>query len=373
MKRFVSPFPPTTANSTEVEDVVSVSSRMKEQHTNAVWIAGSGHALPGAAIPNHVLEERFGRATGWIERKLGIRSRHWSVDLDAGGPRPGCRNFELGAAAARVAIAQAGVAPDDIDLLLVASASPDFALPAMAPLVQESLSIRECAAIDIHSACTGALQALFVASNAIRTGESQVACVIGSETPSLYLEYLGHRSPIDKSDFVNAAMFGDGAGAVIVGSTQRCERDPRLEAVRIGSVGPGRPPGISSAFEPASGGSVRHRLRQDYRGVLESGPDLYVRAFSSLRAAADIQPADVSLLVPHQANGLIAKFSEPLFGIPEERVFINADRVANCGAASLLIALDEALRAEPRKPGDLFVLLAPEASKWLYGGAVIRW
>jgi len=348
---------------------------------NAPRMIGSGRALPGDPIPSSVIESLFGRPPGWIERKLGIRTRHWARDLKTGRPRPGCRNSELAAAAARSALTTADVAPAEIDLLIVATASPDYALPAVAPLVQELLGISECVALDIRSACTGFLQALQVATNAIECGTARTACVIGSETPSLLLNLEAEADYTDKIDFVNAALFGDGAGAMIVRASRGAhDATPRIGAVHLGSVGLGRPPGItiegSGSADPATAESLRaghHRVRQDYQQVLATGPELYQVAMRAVLNSEDARPDDIALGIPHQANGTIAQMAKQVLGEVGERFFVNVDAVGNCGAASVPIAFDEAVRLTPPRPGDLVVFVAAEASKWLYGGASIRW
>lgn len=348
---------------------------------NAPRMIGSGRALPGEPIPSSVIEAIFDQQPGWIERKLGIRTRHWARDLTTGRPRPGCRNSELGAAAARSALTAANLAPKEIDLLVVATASPDYALPAMAPLVQDLLGIAECVALDIRAACTGFLQALQVAANAIECGTASTACVIGSETPSLLLNFDPTAAFTDKTDIVNAALFGDGAGAVVLRAA-RGERDdaPRLGAVHLASVGLGRPPGIliggSGSAEPTTVDSLqagRHRVRQDYRQVLESGQSLYETGLGAVLRSEDVLLSDVALMIPHQANGSVTAIAKHILGAYSDRCFVNVESVGNCGAASVPLAFDEAIRGTPLRAGDLVVLVAAEASKWLYGGASIRW
>jgi 3-oxoacyl-[acyl-carrier-protein] synthase-3 len=222
---------------------------------------------------------------------------------------------------------------------------------------------------------------MFAASSALAAGTAKVALIVAVETPSLFLKLNPDAPYFDKADQINAALFGDGAGAILLAARNPANDGMTLGSIRLRSVGSGKRPGIwitgSGSEHPLTadlrGDGNLFRVRQDFQGVIESGVQLYDRAFREILAAEGAARDRVALVIPHQANGQMAELLAGVFGDLSDRLFIHVKRVGNCGAASILMALDEALESRsPLRRGDLIAIVSAEASKWLYGGAAIR-
>jgi 3-oxoacyl-[acyl-carrier-protein] synthase-3 len=303
-------------------------------------IAGIGTALPERVVANAVIEGHLGLADGWLERRTGITHRR-HVN--------GERVSDLATDAAVAALADAGLTAADIDLLLVATLSPDELTPNTAPLVAHALGTN-VAAIDIGAACTGFLSALALATSFIEAGRAEHALVIGAEAMSRF---------VDRNDRRTAGLFGDGAGAVVL------------------SQGAGA---IGHVLLRSSGEHAPLIVATHERGMLEmEGHDTFVAAVGFLHEAttdvcaeAGITLEDVDLFVYHQANRRILGALAERLGIDPARVVDAIGELGNTSAASLPLALAEADRDGRLHAGDR-VLMGAVGAGFTYGAAVIEW
>ena len=346
----------------------------------AVAIAGSGAFLPGEPVGNDIVEELFGSPDHYVSDLLGMRTRYWATDPATFEPR--YRNSEMAAAAATVALAAAGLGPGDVQLIVVNSSTPDYPLPTMATLIQERLQIAECATVELRSGCVGAVTALAVASEFIRGGMFDTALVITSDLPTaLAVVPLIEERELTIEDRMNGIMFGDGAGAVVLVGSEDGGR--RIRRTVLNSIGVGRPAGmmieVGGSAVPVSQAAVasgRHISRHDYRAVQRWGRELSIRALQDLCTAESLTPGEIDLFLFPQANPSMLRRDrealDELEVVPAERILINVDVVGNTVSAGLLIGLDAILRSEQARPGARLALIAGEASKWMYGAALVE-
>jgi len=304
-------------------------------------VAGIGSALPARRVGNDEVAARIGVDAAWIERRTGIRSRHWVA--------PGERVADLAAVAGARALADANIGPADLDLVLVATLTPDELTPNCAPLVAHALGT-SVAAIDVGAACTGFLSALSLAGAQIESGRADHVLVIGAEAMSRFL---------DKEDRRTAGVFGDGAGAVVLSQG-------------AGAIGPVV---LRSAGDYAPLIVAAH----DDQLIRMEGHDTFVAAVAFLCestldacAEADVGLDDVDLFVFHQANARILSAVAERLRIDPARVVDAIADVGNTSAASLPLALAAAADADRVKRGDR-VLLGAVGAGFTYGATVIDW
>lgn len=311
---------------------------MADRPRSPARIVGWGSALPEKVVTNHDLEATLDTSDEWIVERTGIRERR------IGGSTSG-----LAIDAARAALTMAGVDGDAVEAVVLATSTPDEAMPATASVVQQELGVRG-GAMDLNAACSGFVYALVTADGLLRAGLDRVL-VIGAETMSRI---------VDWDDRSTAILFGDGAGAVVV------ER----------SEGPGRLLG----FDLGSDGTLRHILHAPVGGTIEmDGPEVFRRAVrvmvdSAERALADagVGVDDLALFVPHQANVRIIDAAARRLGIPEPKVATNLAAVGNTSAASIPLALTEAAAAGRLTAGDL-VLTIGFGAGMSWASAVLEW
>ncbi|KAL6061402.1 Beta-ketoacyl-[acyl-carrier-protein] synthase III, variant 2 [Balamuthia mandrillaris] len=335
-----------------------------------------------------------------VNTHKGIKTRYSSVELpidhDNMRPSEGNCNSDLCAKAARKALAQAGLDVTDLELILVATCTPDYPVPSTASIVQEKLGIDECAAIDIRSACCGSTQAIVTALQYLQTGYYSCAVVIGSETGSVFGNLTNKRNSFSRGDTVNAAMIGDGAAACVLRAfpsvafsrKQRQEQKAEDEAgergieivySKLNCIGKGKKPGMyipgGGSLCPLNEKRVEeglHYFKHDYRGVLAHGAELYLRALKDGLQGGGVAMGDVDLFIPHQANGKITEIARKM-GLPTDRIYSNFERVGNTANASLLLCLDEVVQEDTLPEGAIIMMLAAESTKWLYGTLLLRY
>ena len=320
-------------------------------------ILGTGSHAPAKVVTNDDLSKLVDTSDEWIHTRTGIRERRLAGD--------GETTTALATAAARAALADAGLRPEDIDLLVVATMTPDLPMPAAAALVQTELGVPSHAAcFDINAACTGFVYALDTAWALLASGRHRHALVIGAEKMS---------SVLDWSDRTTCVLFGDGAGAVVLGPAPADSPASGLVSAKVGAL-----PGTADLLHIPGGGSTP--LHTDAkRCLVMKGKEVFklaVRAMDEvardLLTAEGVAPADLALVVPHQANLRIIHAISEYLELPRERFFVNVDRYGNTSAASIPLALDEARRAGLLRRGDLVLLVAVGAGL-TYGGALVRW
>lgn len=312
-------------------------------------IIGTGSALPMRRVSNDELAETVDTSDAWIVERTGIRFRHIAGE--------GETTASLATAAARAALAASGVEPEQIGLIVLATATPDQTFPATATTVQAALAIDDCIAFDVAAVCSGFLYALSVAENMLKGGMAKTALVIGAETFSRILDWQ------DRSTCV---LFGDGAGAVVLRAE---EGEAGILATRLHADGRHNQL-LYVDGGPSTTGTVGH--------VRMKGPDVFRHAVVNLAGVmaevlddAGIDAAAIDWVVPHQANARILSATARKLQLPPEKVIVTVDRHANTSAASVPLALDVAVRDGRIKPGDMIILEAMGGG-FTWGASLIR-
>jgi 3-oxoacyl-[acyl-carrier-protein] synthase III len=303
-------------------------------------ITGTGSALPARRVTNDELAaELAGRgletSDQWIVERTGIRARHFAA--------PGQTSSDLGADAARHALQAAGRAAEDVDLIIVATSTPDMVFPSTATIVQRKLGIAGCPAFDVQAVCAGFIYALTVADSMIRTGAASCALVIGAEVFSRILDF---------NDRTTCVLFGDGAGAVVL----EASTEPGIVASKLHADGKYRE--ILQVPGTVSGGQVLGDplLKMDGQAVFKLAVGVLDEVAREVLEAAGRSAADVDWLVPHQANLRIMQGTARKLRLPPERVVVTVHEHGNTSAASIPLALDHAVRAGQVKKGETLLL-----------------
>ena len=301
-------------------------------------ITGWGTALPDKVVTNDDLAATMDTSDEWITERTGIRER-----------RVGGTTSELATEAGRVALARAGVEPSEIDLVILATTTPDQAVPGTSPTVEKNLGLR-CGAIDINAACSGFVYGLALANGIIASGARKVL-LIGAETLSRITDW---------NDRGTAILFADGAAAVVI---EAVDGPGQLLSWDLDADG---------AAQPYLYADVGDFLKMDGREVFRRAVRLMVDSATKALEAAELGPDDIALMVPHQANIRIIDAACQRLGIPIERTATNIDRYGNTSAASIPLALAEALEEGRVADGDL-VLLVGFGAGMTAASAVLRW
>lgn len=303
-------------------------------------ITGTGSYLPPRRLTNADLVAELA-ATGvessddWIVERTGIRARHFAAD--------GVFSSDLALAAAKNALTAAGVAAQDIDLIIVATSTPDMVFPSTACIVQNKLGVAGGAAFDLQAVCCGFVYALSVADSMIKTGAANKALVIGAEVFSRILDF---------TDRTTCVLFGDGAGAVVLEASDT----PGILASDLHADG--KHVGILCVPGHVSGGKVLGDplLKMDGQAVFKLAVGVLEDAARAALAKADLTPADIDWLVPHQANIRIMQSTARKLKLPIDKVVVTVDQHGNTSAASIPLALDTAVRNGQIKPGQTLML-----------------
>ncbi len=322
-----------------------------------VGILGTGSYLPSRVLSNFDLEKMVETSDEWIRTRTGIRERR----LAAGGEF----TSDMAVAAARRALEASGTRPEDLDMIVNATITPDMPWPSTACLIQEKLGAAKAFAFDVSAACSGFLYGLTTAHNFILSGTASRALVLGAEKLS---------SIIDWKDRNTCVLFGDGAGAAVLGPSER----RRVLSVHLGSDG-----GAAELLCMPGGGSRRPTSPETLAGGLHflkmEGKEVFKFAVKAMAAAAEeaiakagLKPSDIRLLIPHQANIRIVEATAKRLELPMEKVFVNLDKYGNTSAASVGIALDEVEAQGLLKPGDKVALVAFGAGL-TWASVILEW
>jgi len=311
---------------------------------------GVGSALPKRRIDNEELAQTVDTTDAWIVERTGIRSRYVAGDDET--------TASLATEAARKALEHAGIAATEIDLIVLATATPDQTFPSSATKVQATLGINDCIAFDVHAVCTGFLYALSVADSMLRSGNAKTAIVIGSETFSRILDW---------EDRGTCVLFGDGAGALVLGAEQS---DSGILATRLHADGRHNDL-LFVDGGPSTTGTVG-KLRMKGREVFRHAVVNLAAVLNEVLEAAGLTAADVDWVVPHQANARILDATAKKLGLPSEKVVVTVDRHANTSAASVPLAFDTAVKDGRIQRGDVIVLEAMGGG-FTWGAAALRY
>ena len=316
-------------------------------------ILGTGSALPAQRVSNAELAERVDTTDEWIVERTGIRFRHIAA--------PGETTTTLATAACRAALAAAGVEAASVDLIVLATATPDQTFPASATTVQAALGIDDCVAFDVAAVCSGFLYALQVADSMLRVGAHRRALVIGAETFSRILDW---------EDRTTCVLFGDGAGAILLDAQESNDEDGRgVLATRLHADGRHNEL-LYVDGGPSTTGTVG-KLRMKGREVFRHAVVNLAAVMEETLGVVGLTSADVDWVVPHQANARILDATARKLGLDPARVIVTVDRHANTSAASVPLALDTAVKDGRIKQGDLIVLEAMGGG-FTWGAAVVR-
>jgi len=308
--------------------------------TRFARISGTGSCLPPNRLTNADMVDMLAKrgvetSDDWIVERTGIRARHFAAD--------GVFASDLAAVACREAMAAAGVLPTDIDLIIVATSTPDMVFPSTAALLQHKLGIAGCPVFDVQAVCSGFIYALTVADALIQSGTAHKALVVGSEVFSRILDF---------NDRTTCVLFGDGAGAVVLEASDR----PGILATDIHADG--KHSGILCVPGHVSGGSILGDplLKMDGQAVFKLAVGVLEDTARAVLAKAGKTAGDVDWLIPHQANIRIMQSTARKLKLPMDKVVVTVDQHGNTSAASIPLALDHAVRQGQVKRGDTLML-----------------
>ena len=303
-------------------------------------ITGTGSYLPPRRLTNVELAAELAKkgvetSDDWIVERTGIRARHFAA--------PDVASSDLGVEAAKRALDAAGLQPSDIDLIIVATSTPDMVFPSVACILQNKLGMAGCAAFDIQAVCSGFVYALTVADAMIKTGLATKALVIGAEVFSRILDY---------SDRTTCVLFGDGAGAVVLEASET----PGILASDLHADG--KHVGILCVPGHVSGGRVLGNplLKMDGQAVFKLAVGVLESAARAVLNKAQLLESDIDWLIPHQANIRIMQSTAKKLKLPLEKLIVTVDQHGNTSAASIPLALDESVRSGKIKKGDTLML-----------------
>ena len=313
-------------------------------------VLGLGSALPRRRVTNAELAQTVDTTDAWIVERTGIHSRYVAGE--------GETTASLATDAARKALNHAGIAATDIDLIVLATATPDQTFPSSATKVQAALGIDDCIAFDVHAVCTGFLYALSVADSMLRSGSAKKALVIGAETFSRILDW---------DDRGTCVLFGDGAGALVLGAE---ETESGILATRLHADGRHNDL-LFVDGGPSTTGTVG-KLRMKGREVFRHAVVNLAAVLNEVLDAASLTADDVDWVVPHQANARILDATARKLGLPAEKVVVTVDEHANTSAASVPLAFDAAVKDGRIKRGDIVVLEAMGGG-FTWGAAALRY
>jgi 3-oxoacyl-[acyl-carrier-protein] synthase-3 len=323
------------------------------------YISSLATYVPPRLLTNADLERMVDTSDEWIMQRVGIRERH-IVD-------PGVATSDLAREASVTAIARAGLTPADIDFIVVGTTTPDTLFPSTACVLQNMIGARNAWGYDLVAACSGFAYALTTGAQMVASGASRRALVVGADVMS---------SIIDYTDRTTCVLFGDGAGAVVVEASE----DPNIGILDFehyvdGSGGPALCMPAGGSRLPASAETIarrQHYVRQDGQTVFKFAVRNMEEVCRRLLERNRLSPCNIDLFVPHQASSRIITAAAEKLGLPAEKVVINIDRYGNTTAATIPLALNDALESGRLKKGNL-VLLASVGAGFTVGGVLLRW
>ncbi len=321
-------------------------------------ITGTGSYVPEKVLDNSDLEKKVDTSDEWITERTGIRQRRIARDRQT--------NSDLCLEASRQALHAAGVKPREIDLIIVATMSGDMPMPSTASILQRKLGAPNAGAFDLNAACSGFLYGLSVADKFIRTGASRKLLLVGAELNSRFLDW---------KDRTTCVLFGDGAGAVVLEPTRgrsgilstHLYSDGTLwDFICLPGGGSENPPSLKTVREGM------HFIKMKGNETFKVAVRTLEKLVLSTLKANNVEPSELAMLIPHQANLRIISATARRLRLPMDRVAVNLDRYGNTSSASIPIALDEVARAGRLKKGD-YVLLEAFGAGLTWASALIKW
>ncbi len=314
-------------------------------------IAGTGSYLPARILTNAELAQKVDTSDEWIVTRTGIRERRVAA--------PDERTSDLAYQASLAALESAGIAASELDLIIVATSTPDMIFPSTACILQDKLGVYGCAAFDVQAVCAGFAYALATADQFVRSGMARTALVVGAEVFSRILDW---------NDRATCVLFGDGAGAVVL----KASEEPGILVTKLKADGRYR--NILSTPGSMVNGEIvgRPYLHMDGQAVFRFAVKALAELATETLEAAGLQQSQLDWLVPHQANVRIIESTAKHLGLSMDKVILTLDRHGNTSAASIPLALDEAARAGKFKPGEL-LMLEGIGGGFAWGAALLRW
>jgi 3-oxoacyl-[acyl-carrier-protein] synthase III len=316
---------------------------------NYSGIAGTGGYLPEKIITNKDLEKMVDTTDAWIVERTGISQRHVAADHENAS--------SMGEQASLRALDAANMAPDDIDMIIMATSTPDRSFPSSACSLQQRLGIKECPAFDLSAACSGFVYGLSVADNFIKTGMARNVLVVGSEVITRY---------VDWQDRATCILFSDGAGAVILSQ----QDEPGVLSTHIHANG--RHKDLLYAEHPMTPGATSHTIQMKGNEVFKTAVNTLGKLVTEVIAHHDLSSDAIDWLIPHQANLRIIQATAKKLGLSMEQVIMTVNSHGNTSAASVPLALDDGIRSGKIKKGELLLLEAFGAG-FTWGSALIRY
>ncbi len=318
-------------------------------------VVSCGAYLPDRVVTNADLAKTVDTSDEWIVQRTGIRERRIAAE--------GEYTSDLAVKAADAALSMAGIAASEIDLIVCATSTPDETFPATATRVQEQLGMTRGAAFDVQAVCSGFVYGLAVADNFVRVGQAQTALVIGAETFSRILDW---------NDRSTCVLFGDGAGAVVLRGAESSGDTKERGILSTHLYSDGRHHDALYVDGGPSTTGTAGFLRMEGREVFRHGVVRMAEAIDAALQANNLTPGDIDWLVPHQANLRIIEAMARRMNLPIDRVVVTVDRHANTSAASIPLALCQAVRDERIHHGDL-ILMEAMGGGFTWGSALVRW
>lgn len=336
-------------------------------------IVGVGSCLPPRVVTNEELGPIAGMQPRRIEQLFDVRTRHWSRGVETPDPVDGAHCSDLGAEAARRALADADLGAADVDTLVTVSSTPDVIGPSLDYLVGTKIGLHDVTAIDVRAGCAGLFRALVIVESLMKVGRSRTALVVAAEVMSPLFRF---GSDVPKDQRFNTVLYGDGAGAIVV---RAGEDDGGIDAIVLRTTGTEEPPGLvvrgmlsSTPPRPGRYEALDYLGYHDFRLVLARGSALAWRAADEILRTTGRTLDDYRYLVTHQATGRIKEIGAR-YGIAAEKLPTNIDRVGNTVSASILVLLDELHRGGRLASGDRLLLHTAESSTWSFGAASLTW
>lgn len=337
-----------------------------------VRIIGVGTFLPGEPVSNAKLEKVFSIRADWVDAMIGTNFRHFVVDLDTKELR--YRLVDLCERAARAALDRAGIPPGDVDVAVLSTATPDHLMPATVNVVIDRLGLNGIPAFQIQAGCSGAVQGFEVAWSLLNTGRYRNALVMAGDAIYKYFDYGKDFKSMPASELINLALFGEGAGAVVL-SADPAREGIRLEHVAVSCEGRDRQPGqILDWFGPAPGpgaadGGQAQGAKEDYKAIEKQVPRMSKETLELLLEATGRRRDDITWFLPPQLAGHISRRIAEHMELSEDRVLSCVSESANTGNATPYFQLE--MLADRMRPGDAAVAVAIESSKWIKTGMVL--
>lgn len=311
-------------------------------------IIGTGSYTPKKVLTNQDLERMIETSDEWITERTGIKERRIAAE--------GETTSDMAAKAAKKALEMAGIEPDDVDTVIVATVTPDMDFPSTACFVQHKIKAHKAASFDVAAACSGFLYALSVADSLIKSGNSKYVLVIGAEIFSRITDW---------TDRNTCVLFGDGAGAVLLGKTTGKKG---ILSTHLHSEGSSWRLLCASSHEENAKTFIRMHGNEVFKVAVRALEDVAIEALEHNGLKGD----DIDWFIPHQANERIITATAKRLGVPMEKVYMNLDRYGNTSAASIPLAFDEAVRDGKVKDGDL-ILFDAFGGGFTWASALVRW